>query len=163
MVPVSVRENGRAGQLGNRISFVYVDLPCDEPDPGRRLRMLAMAMRRRKRGGEPEGADAMLNALGYAPRRLQHAVSRMGGQPPQLQPCGLEHPRPPLLLYVLGCELEEVYPVVPLADAHAVSIGMTTINDRAFFGVYADREMLPDADLLAADIDESVEDLITLS
>ena len=40
---------------------------------------------------------------------------------------------------------------------------MTTINDRAFFGIYADRKMLPDANLLAADIDESVEDLITLS
>jgi hypothetical protein len=40
---------------------------------------------------------------------------------------------------------------------------MTTINDRAFFGVYADRQTLPDAALLAADIDESVEDLITLS
>ena len=64
---------------------------------------------------------------------------------------------------MLGCELDEVYPVVPLADQHAVSIGMTTINDRAFFGIYADPQMLPDANLLAADIDESVEDLITLS
>jgi diacylglycerol O-acyltransferase / wax synthase len=72
-------------------------------------------------------------------------------------------PGPPLPLYMLGCELEEVYPVVPLADQHAVSIGMTTVNDRAFFGIYADPQMLPDADLLAADIDESVDDLITLS
>ena len=50
------------------MSFVYVDLPCDEPDPVRRLRMVAMAMRQRKRDGEPEGADAMLKALGYVPR-----------------------------------------------------------------------------------------------
>jgi diacylglycerol O-acyltransferase len=163
MVPVSVRENGGAGQLGNRISFVYVDLPCDEPDPVRRLRMVAMAMRLRKRGGEPEGADAMLKALGYAPRQLQHAVSRMVAGPRAFNLVISNIPGPPLRLYMLGCELEEVYPVVPLADQHAVSIGMTTINDRAFFGIYADRQALPDADLLAADIDASVEDLVTLS
>jgi diacylglycerol O-acyltransferase len=163
MVPVSVRENGRAGQLGNRISFVYVDLPCDEPDPVRRLRMLAMAMRQRKQGGEPQGGDAMLKALGYAPRPLQHAVSRMVASPRAFNLVVSNIPGPPLPLYMLGCELEEVYPVVPLADQHAVSIGMTTINDRAFFGIYADSQTLPDADLLAADIDESVEDLITLS
>jgi diacylglycerol O-acyltransferase / wax synthase len=163
MVPVSVRENDGAGQLGNRISFVYVDLPCDEPDPVRRLRMVAMAMRQRKRGGEPQGGDAMLKALGYAPRQLQHAVSRMVASPRAFNLVVSNIPGPPLPLYMLGCELEEVYPVVPLADQHAVSIGMTTINDRAFFGIYADSQTLPDAGLLAADIDESVEDLITLS
>ena len=57
------------------------------------------------------------------------------------------------------CELEEVYPVVPLADRHAVAIGFTTVNDRAFFGVYADRHSLPDADQLAAAISESVDEL----
>jgi diacylglycerol O-acyltransferase / wax synthase len=163
MVPVSVRDNGRAGDLGNRISFVYVDLPCDEPDPVRRLRMVAMAMRQRKQGGEPEGADDMLKALGYAPRPLQHAVARLVASPRAFNLVVSNIPGPPLALYMLGCELEEAYPVVPLADQHAVSIGMTTINDRAFFGIYADRQMLPDADLLAADVDDSVEDLITLS
>ena len=53
-------------------------------------------------------------------------------------------PREPM--YMLGCELEEAYPVVPLADEHALSIGMTTVKDRACFGLYADREALPDAD-----------------
>jgi diacylglycerol O-acyltransferase len=125
--------------------------------------MVAMAMRQRKQGGEPEGADAMLKALGCAPRPLQHAVARMVASPRAFNLVVSNIPGPPLALYMLGCELEEVYPVVPLADQHAVSIGMTTINDRAFFGIYADRQMLPDANLLAADIDESLEDLITLS
>jgi diacylglycerol O-acyltransferase / wax synthase len=118
--------------------------------------MVAMAMRERKQGGEPEGGDAMLKALGYAPRPLQHAGSRMVASPRAFNLVVSNIPGPPLPLYMLGCELEEVYPVVPLADQHAVSIGMTTINNRAFFGIYADSQML-------ADIDESVEDLITLS
>jgi diacylglycerol O-acyltransferase / wax synthase len=105
----------------------------------------------------------MLKAIGYAPRQLQHAVSRMVASPRAFNLVVSNIPGPPLRLYMLGCELEEVYPVVPLADQHAVSIGMTTINDRAFFGIYVDRQALPDADLLAADIDASVEDLVTLS
>ena len=49
-------------------------------------------------------------------------------------------------MYMRGCELDEAYPVVPIADRHALSIGMTTISDRACFGLYADRETLPDVD-----------------
>jgi hypothetical protein len=66
-------------------------------------------------------------------------------------------------MYMLGCELEEAYPVVPIADRHALSIGVTTIRDQACFGVYADREMLPNADLVAAGIDESVDELLSLT
>ena len=80
MVPVSVRQDGNGG-LGNQISFIYVDLPCDEPDPARRLQALAMAMGTRKRGGEPQGADNMLTALSYAPRPIQHAITRMVASP----------------------------------------------------------------------------------
>ena len=39
--------------------------------------------------------------------------------------------------------------MVPIADRHALSIGVTTIRDQACFGVYADARLLPDADLLA--------------
>ena len=62
-----------------------------------------------------------------------------------------------------GCEMEEAYPVVPLADSHAVSIGVTSIKDDACFGVYADRETLPDAELLAKDIDHSIDELLAHS
>jgi diacylglycerol O-acyltransferase / wax synthase len=118
MVPVSVRENGRAGQVGNRISFLYVDLPCDEPTPCVASR--CSRLRQRKQGGEPQGADAMLKVLGYAPRQLQRAVSRMVASPRAFNLVVSKIPGPPLPLFMLGCELEEVYPVVPLTDQHAV-------------------------------------------
>ncbi|PWU17263.1 MAG: wax ester/triacylglycerol synthase family O-acyltransferase, partial [Candidatus Rokuibacteriota bacterium] len=70
-------------------------------------------------------------------------------------------PREPM--YMLGCELEEAYPVVPIADRHALSIGVTTIRDQACFGVYADRELLPDSDLVADAIDRSVDELLSLT
>jgi hypothetical protein len=50
--------------------------------------------------------------------------------------------------------------VVPIADMHAVSIGMTTISDLACFGIYAASEMIPDSDELAASIDASIDELL---
>lgn len=159
MVPVSLREDGAAGELGNRISFLFVDLPCDEPDPVRRLRQVKSAMDERKDSGEPEGAGAMLDAVDYAPRTIQHALSRVmsSARTFNLVVSNIPGPREPL--YMRGCRLEEVYPVVPLADDHALSVGMTTVGDDAFFGVYADPDLLGDSDRLATAIGEAVDEL----
>ena len=51
-------------------------------------------MGKRKRGGQPEGADRVLKALGYAPRPVQRALSQLVGEPAHVQPRGVEHPRP---------------------------------------------------------------------
>ena len=159
MVPVSVRDGEGADDLGNRISFVFIELPCDEPEPDRRLAAVKAAMAERKEAEEPEGAHAVLDAVEYAPRTLQHIVSHATASARAFNLVVSNIPGPPQSLYMLGCELEEVYPVVPLADEHAVSIGFTTVGDQAFFGVYADRESLPDADALAAAIADSVDEL----
>jgi diacylglycerol O-acyltransferase / wax synthase len=162
MVPVSVRGDAGATALGNQISFVFVELPCDEPDPARRHRDINLAMSERKRGGEPEGADAIMKAVGYAPRTLRQAVSRLVASPRAFNLVVSNIPGPSEPLYMCGSALEEVYPVVPIAARHALAIGVTTINDDSFVGVYVDAEPLPDADLPAEDIDESIEELLAL-
>jgi len=40
---------------------------------------------------------------------------------------------------------------------------MTTIDERACFGVYADREALPDVDMLAHDIDDAITELLAVT
>jgi hypothetical protein len=52
---------------------------------------------------------------------------------------------------------------VPIADRHALSIGMTTLGDTAFFGLYADPKALPNIDRLATDIDAEIEELVELT
>lgn len=162
MVPVSVRD-GEGGGLGNRISFVFVDLPCDEPDPVRRLRDVHRAMSERKQAGEADGADGVLRALEYAPHPVQTALSRLVASPVAFNLTVSNIPGPREALYMRGCKLEEAYPVVPIADRHGVSIGMTTIGDSAFFGVYADRASVPEADTLAEGIDRAVQELVELA
>jgi WS/DGAT/MGAT family acyltransferase len=159
MVPVNVR-NGGADELGNRISFVFVDLPCDEPDPVRRLKDVHLRMSERKDTGDPEGADFAMRAVRYVPRTLQHVVSRLIASPRTFNLTVSNIPGPQEPMYMLGCHLEEAYPVVPIADQHALSIGMTTVRDDACFGLYADREALPDADRLAEEVDASIDELL---
>ncbi len=52
---------------------------------------------------------------------------------------------------------------MPLADRHALSIGVTNVGEGLCFGIYADRESLPDADAVARDMEESIDELVELS
>jgi diacylglycerol O-acyltransferase len=159
MVPVNVRDS-EAGELGNRISFMFVDLPCDEPDPVRRLREIHIATSERKRAREPEGADDVMRSLEFAPSPLQRLASRLVASPRTFNLTVSNIPGPQEPLYMLGCPLVEAYPVVPIADRHALSIGVTTVGDGAYFGLYADPGLLPEGDRLASAIGRSIDGLL---
>jgi diacylglycerol O-acyltransferase / wax synthase len=163
MVPISVRAEGESGELGNRLSFMFIDLPCDEPDPARRLMDVHLATSKRKEAGGAQGASAVLKSLAYVPRALQGVLSRAAAGPRSFNLVVSNIPGPREPLYLLGCELREAYPVVPLADGHDLSIGMTTVRDRVCFGLYADRMTLPDVDLLARDLDLAIDELLERS
>jgi WS/DGAT/MGAT family acyltransferase len=163
MVPVNVRGAAEAGELGNQISFMFVDLPCDEPDPVRRLRDIHAATRERKLAGEAEGARDVMQSLGFVPSPVQRAVSRLVASPRAFNLTVSNIPGPDGALYVRGCPLTEAYPVVPIADRHALSIGVTTVGEGAFFGLYADPEALPEIDDLGAGIGRATDQLRALS
>jgi WS/DGAT/MGAT family acyltransferase len=163
MVPVSIRDNGEADALGNRISFMFVDLPCDEPDPERRLRRLCVATGDAKGGGDPGAANSLLDLIGLAPRAVQKLATRGVTSPRMFNVVVSNIPGPRDPMFMAGCELKEAYPVVPLADNHALSVGMTTVRDRACFGLYADPGALDDAETLADAIHASTDELLALT
>src|SRR5262245_6712862 len=160
MVPVNVTEGGEESELGNRISFVFIDLPCDEPDPLRRLQDVRLQMTERKEAGVPEGGDTVMAMLKYMPRGAQHVVSRRIASPRTFNLTVSNIPGPRQPMYMLGCELEAAYPVVPIADEHALSIGMTTIRDECCFGLYTASEVMPDSDDLAGAVNDSIDELL---
>jgi WS/DGAT/MGAT family acyltransferase len=163
MVPVNLRGSGEADQLGNRISFMFVDLPCDEPDPVRRLREIHAATSDRKRDGKPEGANDVVRSLGFVPSPIQSMVSRLIASPRTFNLTVSNIPGPAEQLYMHGCPLAEAYPVVPIPERHALSIGVTTVGQDAFFGLYADPQSLPEVDGLAGEIDLAIDELAELS
>ena len=158
MVPVSIAQPD--DRWGNGIAFLFLVLPCEEADPVWRLREIHVAMRERKRAGEPQGSGAVLDALGYAPRTLRRVVSRALASPQVSNLTISNIPGPRIPLYLLGCEVKHAYPIVPLADGHGISIGMTTVGGQACFGVYAQAELADDAELIARGIDEAIDELL---
>ena len=163
LVPVNVRPLEEGPTMGNRISFMLVDLPCEEPDPARRLRLVQEEVGRRKRSGDARATDRLLGALAWAPGPVKRAAARAVASPRTFNLSVSNIPGPmDAELTLSGCPLVEAYPIVPLAEGHAVSIGMTTVGHRAFFGLYADRRAL-DADLLAEDLAAAIDELVSLA
>jgi diacylglycerol O-acyltransferase / wax synthase len=160
MVPVNVRAGRDEDALGNRISFIFVDLPCDEPDPVRRVREIHGGTDERKRRGFPEGGDDVVGLLGLAPGPVQRLASRLIASPRAFNLVVSNIPGPREDAYMCGCRLRETYPVVPLSDRHTLSIGFTSVGDRGCFGLYADRDALPDVDDLAAHVDAALDELL---
>jgi diacylglycerol O-acyltransferase len=162
MVPVNVRADGELEELGNRISFMFVELPCQEADPERRLQRVHEWTKQSKEGGDPSAGDAALRLAGYAPRPIQQLVTRLMASPRMFNLAVSNIPGPPEPMFMLGCELKEAYPVVPLPDGHALAIGMTTIQDRACFGLYAGGQCIADADRIAAGLDRATDELLAI-
>lgn len=159
MVPVSLR-SAHDDVLGNQISFVFPELPCDQADPLGRLYRVNEAMSRQKREQAPEGTRAVIQAAAHAPTTVQQTLSRLIASPRTSNLVVSNIPGPSGPLYMLGCALRGAYPVVPLADHHAVSVGMLSVSEQACFGIYADSESLPDVDRLAEDIDDAISELL---
>ncbi len=151
MVPVSVRTEDHKGELGNRVASYLVDLPVGEPSAIMRLHQVSYAMKAHKETGQSVGAEALVGIAGFAPPTLHALGARVGS--------GLSRrmfnlvvtnvPGPQFPLYSSGARMEAAYPVVPLAKGQAVSIGLTSYDGGVYFGLNADRDAMPDVDVLA--------------
>ncbi len=160
MIPADVRSGRDAAGTGNRISFHFIELPCAEPDPVERLLAVSRAMAQRRRDGEAEDLDAVFRGLARTPTPLQHALARAFAHPRLFNLTVSSVPGPALPRYLHGCRLREVHSAVPLAGRHALSIGVVTVAGNACIGITADAQTLPDADVLAADLDAALDELL---
>lgn len=163
MVPVNVRADGEGGPAGNRISFMFVDLPCDEPDRIARLHRLSAETETRKRRGLADASETILDGIGQAPNALRGVISRLVARPRFFNLTVSNIPGPAAPMYMCGSRLEAAYPVVPIPEKHALSVGMTSIHGRACFGLYADRQAVPDVDEIVRGVDRELDELLAVA
>jgi diacylglycerol O-acyltransferase / wax synthase len=160
MVPADVRSSADDAASGNRISFLFIELPCHEPDPVARLRAVHRATAQRRRDGEAENVDAAFRTLALAPRPVQRVLAHAFAHPRLFNLTISSVPGPAVPRYLRGCRLREVHSAVPLAARHALSIGVVMVAGRACFGIQADAVTLPDADALRSDLDAAIDELL---
>jgi diacylglycerol O-acyltransferase / wax synthase len=159
MVPVSVRGSDEAAALGNRITLAFVQLPLDEPTAQRRLARVHTATAAFKRTGRPAGTEAVLGRLGLLPDPVRRLAARAVASPRIYNLTVSNVPGPAVPLYMLGAELLEAHPVVPIAEGHALSVGIFTHLEKLHFGLYADPGAFPQVSQLPDALDASLASL----
>jgi WS/DGAT/MGAT family acyltransferase len=161
LVPVSVRREDERGELGNRISTVFVDLPIHVNDPLERLRVVAATMADLKDSAAVRAGAMIVGATGWAPPAISSVMVRaMGG----VRACNLvvsNIPGPQQPFYLAGSRLREIFPVVPLNPPNqGLSVGILSYDGGVFFGLLADAELDPPVEHAAAMLEAALAELI---
>ena len=163
MVPVSVEDpDGEVqGPMGS-LTPCFIDLPVGEPSPSMRLHQIAFAMRQQTEGGRAVGAEALSNLAGFAPPTLHSLGARLGSvMTRRLFNVSITNvPGPQRPLYAGNALMLATYPVIPLSQGHALTLGMTSYDGGVYYGLNADRDAMPDADVLGQSIVDALGELL---
>ncbi len=159
MVPVSVRADVERGALGNRVAAMWVTLPVGTTDPAQRLRKISEAMHAVKQSGQAVGAEILTQLSGFAPPTIMAQAARLQARQRLFNLVVTNVPGPQFPLYLLGRELESVYPMVPLAENTALGIAILSYNGQLNFGLVGDYDALADVEVLADELRSAIEEL----
>ncbi|MGG5260804.1 WS/DGAT/MGAT family O-acyltransferase [Phycicoccus avicenniae] len=166
LVPVSVRsaDVGEDAPPSAEVTACFVDLPVGEPKPSMRLHQIAFSMRQQTEGGgrRAVSAEALTSVGGFAPPTLHALGARLGGMVSRrLHNVVVTNvPGPQTPLFADGAQMVSTYPVTPLGAGQALAIGLTSYDGGVYFGLYADRDAIPDADVLGRGLVDALQELL---
>ncbi|HEX6586041.1 MAG TPA: wax ester/triacylglycerol synthase domain-containing protein [Solirubrobacterales bacterium] len=158
-VPVSLhaREEEK-GQLGNRDSFMNVDLPLAEPDPLVRLRLINEETRERKLEHDPDTLYAFFHAIGRF-RPLYRGVTRLTSGPREFALSVSNVPGPRQRAVILGHAVEQFCSFAEPADRHALRVSVISLGGELAFGLCSDPDAIADLDGLRGALADSIAEL----
>jgi len=160
LVPVSVRTDDDSGELGNRISTVFVDLPLTG-EPLERVRAINRVTTAAKGSAQVRAGALIVGATGLAPPIVSSLAVRAMSGPRLFNLVVSNVPGPQQTFYLDGVPLREVFPAVPLNPRNqALSIGAVSYDGTVGFGLLADRNAVPDVADAAAGLERAVERLL---
>jgi len=161
MVPVNLRDNTTASELGNRISLVPVTIPLDLRQPGKLLAAVRSRTEFLKRMHAAELVSLAGGLIGMFPTTLQGMAGPIASQLP-VTPFNLvctNVPGPQIPLYLLGHKMLHCYPYVPVGGEMAVNCAILSYNGTVYFGFSGDRHAAPDLRRLEKLLHESFVEL----
>ncbi|HSE54951.1 MAG TPA: wax ester/triacylglycerol synthase family O-acyltransferase [Nocardioidaceae bacterium] len=163
MVPMSVIDNElEPTSLGSQVTGHLVNLPIGESSPVVRLHQVSYAFKAHKDTGMAVAADRLADVAGFAPTTFHALGSRVAAVQARrgFDLVVTNVPGPQFPLYAAGALMLESYPVQPLLPGHALAIGVTSYDGGVYFGINADRDALPDVDVLGQCIEEALAELV---
>jgi WS/DGAT/MGAT family acyltransferase len=159
LVPVSTRPDGTHAELGNRVSFVLVELPIGERSPAAALEEVCRQMREHKRTGSAGAFDGLLQAARFAPLPVRDAIAWIATRPQTFNVVVSNLRGPAETLHLMGRPMLAAHPAVPLPRGHGLSVGILSYRGVLHVGLYADPDVLPDVIDVAHDFTRSFDAL----
>jgi diacylglycerol O-acyltransferase / wax synthase len=158
-VPVSIRAEGERGQLGNRLAVMRAPLPVYIADPVRRLQTVTRAMQGLKQSKQALGAEVITRFNDFAPPTLLAQAARINFSTRLFNLVVTNVPGPQMPLYVLGRELQDIFPVGFLPPHQALFVAIMSYNGGDNFGLLADYDTMDDVEVIAEAIERSIAEL----
>ena len=160
LTPVNVRREDERAALGNRVSMLLVEVPVGASDPLERLSAINARTDRLKRANVAEGVELLGEANNSVPPALQALASMLPTPPNTLANMICTNvPGPMIPLYCVGHRMVAHYPMIPLGWEMGVSCGVTSYDQKLYFGLMADEDCAPDVDRLKEFLDQAFVEL----
>jgi len=152
VLPVNTRKAGGLS-VGNHVAMLLADLPVTERDPVERLKkVIQVTTRLKKESNQTGGTELIEDVADLTTKRLVSELYRAAMRLRTYNLIITNVPGPPFPLYMLGAQMQAIYPMVPLMQNQNLGIALFSYNGRMHWGFNADWESFPD-------VHEFVEDL----
>jgi diacylglycerol O-acyltransferase len=161
--PVSVRDDAQRSKLGNRISTMIVPLPVGDPDPCARIDAVRASTTELKAREQALGAATIIGLGEYAAPTLLGLAARAAHTQRFANLIVTNIPGPQIPLYLLGAQMLEVYPIVPLSRNLTLNVAVLSYCGNLHFGLVGDGASTHDLEVLAGGIEDGFDELRTLA
>ena len=163
MVPMNVRSAGDRLAMGNKISSLFVHLPVAASDPSERYRLQVEEAEALKAGTQHEGSSFLLDLGNHMPPVLHSFVARSLFATRLFNVTVTNVPGPQTPLYYFGSQIDEIWPLVPIAAAHAIGLAVFSYDGTLYFCLNVDRDSCRDVEVLRDGIESTISELSELA
>ena len=153
-VPISLHQEQPGQASGNQDSAMAVPLPLGEPDPVRRLQLIASETAARKQKARPQVSSGIFR-FAFA----QRTFCRLLPHQHYMNLSVSNVPGPPVPLYLAGARLLELVPLVPIVGNLTLAVGVLSYAGQLNLTAVADRDGCPDVEVFAQGVRSALEDL----
>ncbi len=169
-VPVSLRGEGDANEVGTKVGAMFASLATHITDPVRRLMAINESTRGAKEMRAALAADKIMGITETAPPALISLAARMYSAasldrrtPPIMNLIISNVPGPPFTMYCAGAEVTALYPMGPLIYGTGINVTVFSYRDRVDVGFMVCRDVVPDPWVLAEGVPLALQELISAS
>jgi WS/DGAT/MGAT family acyltransferase len=159
LVPVSVRPPEERLTLGNLVSSMFPNLPVGIADPVERLQRIAAEMQRLKERGQAQAAGLFMALAGALPAPASALLGRLLPERAIINTVTTNVPGPRELCSILGRQILDVHPIVPLFQTMGMEFAILSYARRLSISAVVDPHLVPDADIVPGLLQEAAHEL----